>query len=254
MKVHFTHNYLLNPTHPVTVDVIGIGGTGSQVLSNMARLNATLIALGHPGIYLTAWDDDIVTDANIGRQLFSPADLGQNKAMVLIHRINSFYGFGWVAAPNRYESPDRLSNITISCVDTAAGRIDISKALRPNRKSMTRETDVPMYWLDLGNLQKTGQVILGTVGKIKQPKSEHTTTSQLKNVVEYFPGIRKINEKDQGPSCSLAEALTKQDLFINSILAQLGVNMIWKLFREGMITVHGCYVNLKTLTVNPIKL
>ena len=32
-RVHFTDNYLLNPQHPVTVNLIGAGGTGSQVLT-----------------------------------------------------------------------------------------------------------------------------------------------------------------------------------------------------------------------------
>ena len=32
----------------------------------------------------------------------------------------------------------------------------------------------------------------------------------------------RVKEEESGPSCSLAEALEKQDLFINSTLAQLG--------------------------------
>jgi hypothetical protein len=34
-KMHFTDACLLNPTHPVTVNLIGCGGTGSQVLQKM---------------------------------------------------------------------------------------------------------------------------------------------------------------------------------------------------------------------------
>lgn len=48
-KIHFTDRYLLNPRHPVTVFVIGAGGTGSQVITNLARMNMALQALGHPG-------------------------------------------------------------------------------------------------------------------------------------------------------------------------------------------------------------
>ncbi len=66
--------------------------------------------------------------------------------------------------------------------------------------------------------------------------------------------MTKVNEKDSGPSCSLAEALSKQDLFVNSTLAQLGCNLLWKLFREGMISHSGLYLNLKTMNVNPISL
>ena len=74
-RVHYTDSYLMNPQHPVTVNIIGAGGTGSQVLTGMARLDVTLRALGHPGLFVTVYDPDIVTDANIGRQLFGPSDL-----------------------------------------------------------------------------------------------------------------------------------------------------------------------------------
>ena len=47
-RVHYIDNYLINPQHPVTVNLIGAGGTGSQVLICLARLDVTLRALGHP--------------------------------------------------------------------------------------------------------------------------------------------------------------------------------------------------------------
>lgn len=40
-RVHYTDNYLINPQHPVTVNLIGAGGTGSQVLTCLARLDVT---------------------------------------------------------------------------------------------------------------------------------------------------------------------------------------------------------------------
>ena len=42
-RVHYTDNYLMSPQHPVTVNLIGAGGTGSQVLTCLARLDAALI-------------------------------------------------------------------------------------------------------------------------------------------------------------------------------------------------------------------
>jgi hypothetical protein len=42
-------------------------------------------------------------------------------------------------------------------------------------------------------------------------------------ITEEFGELLKISEaEDDTPSCSLAEALEKQDLFINSTLAQMG--------------------------------
>ena len=48
--------------------------------------------------------------------------------------------------------------------------------------------------------------------------------------------------------------MDRQDLFINSTLAQLGCNILWKMFRNGMIEHHGLYLNLETMKVNPINI
>ena len=45
-RVHYIDNYLLNPQHPVTVNLIGAGGTGSQVLTCLARLDVTFRTSG----------------------------------------------------------------------------------------------------------------------------------------------------------------------------------------------------------------
>jgi PRTRC genetic system ThiF family protein len=252
MTVHYTSSYLLNPPHRITVDLVGLGGTGSQVLTSLGRMNESLQATGHPGLFVRAWDPDEVTDANIGRQLFSTADLGQNKAMVLITRINRYFGLDWEATASKYTGKQR-SNILITCVDTAKARLDIGQQLsKTSHKG--QPTDTLYYWLDIGNLHTTGQAVLGTIMPVRQPKATEKTTAALPNVVKKFPQLAKIKEEQQGPSCSLAEALTKQDLFINSTLAQFGCNLIWKLFREGMIRYHGCFVNLDSFIVQPIKI
>ncbi len=43
-------------------------------------MNVALQVLGHPGLHVTVFDPDIITEANIGRQLFSETELGQCKA------------------------------------------------------------------------------------------------------------------------------------------------------------------------------
>ncbi len=60
-RMHFTHNYLLDPRHPVTVILIGAGGTGSQALTLLARMNSALMGLGHPGLFVKVYDPDIVS-------------------------------------------------------------------------------------------------------------------------------------------------------------------------------------------------
>ena len=39
-------------------------------------MNVALQVLGHPGLHVTVFDPDIITEANIGRQLFSETEQG----------------------------------------------------------------------------------------------------------------------------------------------------------------------------------
>ena len=66
-KIHFTDITLINPTNPITVNLIGAGGTGSQVFTALARMNHALTELNHAGLFVRLWDDDVITEANLGR-------------------------------------------------------------------------------------------------------------------------------------------------------------------------------------------
>ena len=111
----------------------------------------------------------------------------------------------------------------------------------------------PLYWMDFGNAQFTGQVIIGTVrNKIRQPSSKEFVTVPKLNVITEEVSYSTIDEKDSGPSCSLAEALERQDLFVNSMLAQAGCALLWKMLREGRTPYRGVYMNMETMRIIPI--
>lgn len=261
--VHYTADYILNPAHPVTVDVIGCGGTGSQVLNSLGRMHMALRALGHPGFFVRAVDPKRVTEANMGRQLFSPGEVDSFKCVSLVGRLNRFFGTDWEGIPDVYGGIVDLqtANITISCVDSGKARKEIRDVLFNKNNSSSNNWRVqpyenPYYWMDFGNMMDRGQAVLGTVQQVKQPaNSEYNCRELLPTIDQLHPDIL-IDGKDdgQGPSCSLAEALTKQDLFINTNLANMGLDILWKMFRELHLKIHGCYVNLGSLQVNPIPI
>ena len=234
-KIHYTDSYLLKPYHPVTIHVAGAGGTGSQVITNLARMNVALQALGHPGLHVTVFDPDI---------------------------INRFFGTTWTAENCRYpvrktqENRDdrtRPANIIITCTDNTRSRLELWRFLKKYREASVNNERAVYYWMDFGNTKTAGQVVLGTVPKkIKQPVSTMYETVGSLKVITRFVKYARVKEVDSGPSCSLAEALEKQDLFINSTLAQLGCNILWKMFRNGMLEHHGLFLNLETMKVNPI--
>ncbi|HEY4324007.1 MAG TPA: PRTRC system ThiF family protein [Mucilaginibacter sp.] len=260
--VHIVEKTLLNPYNPIFVNLIGAGGTGSQFLTALARMNHALISLNHPGLMVRVFDDDKVEEANLGRQLFSTAELGLHKAVALVNRINLFFGTNWKAIPERYnedtllEAPESgMAELTISCVDTVSARFAIADLLTKIYTSRKNSYHHPLYWMDFGNSRDTGQVILSTLAEIQQPVSKKfQVKGRLPLVTEEFKELLENAETgDNTPSCSLAEALTKQDLFINSVLANLGASLLWTLFREGILFNRGFFLNLKEFKTQPLK-
>lgn len=250
---HFVANYLLNPYHPLSVAVIGAGGTGSQVLTALGRMNYALRELGHLGMQVKVYDADIVTEANCGRQLFAQQEIGLNKADVLTTKLNMFFGTAWESFPVMFDERTEGANIIISCVDTIKSRLAIKSNLSNGPVIYGNDQRKVYYWLDFGNMVDRGQVVLGTPHCIEQPKGKRGCVGLLPMVTDLFD-FTKANENKSGPSCSLAEALSKQDLFINSTLANIGMALLWKIFTKGVLDIHGAYLNLDTMKVNPIKI
>lgn len=256
LKAHFIAPELLNPTNPISVCLIGAGGTGSQVLTGLARISHSLQQLGHAGFQVSLWDDDVITDANRGRQLFAECEVGLSKATALITRTNRFFGTAWKAVEEPF-IPDTATgrySVYISCVDTAAARFGIAEVLQ-DLDLNSYHADTPRYWMDFGNGRDTGQVILSTIGSIKQPASEKfLPVGSLPLVTEEFAELLAKGDSEDLPSCSLAEALEKQDLFINSVLAQMGCSLLWQLFRNGLILQRGLFLNLGDFRAAPLQL
>jgi PRTRC genetic system ThiF family protein len=226
-------------------------------------MNHSLIALNHPGLIVRVFDDDKVEAANLGRQLFSTAELGLYKSVALVNRINLFFGTNWKAVPEKYTTEKLKNNtdycnaeLTISCVDNVSARFEIADLLKEIHMQKKHGYHAPLYWMDFGNSRDTGQVVLSTIAEIQQPVSKKfEVQSRLPLVTEEFGELLKQSEKTGNiPSCSLAEALSQQDLFINSALANLGASLLWQMFREGILLNRGFFLNLRDFRATPIKI
>ena len=233
----------------ITVSVIGAGGTGSLLLQQLARINAAMVALGKKGIYLRCFDDDKVTEANKGRQLFTDADIGYYKAEVLLSRINLFYGFDWDAYYVKVQAADLFieSNVIFICVDNIKTRKDIYNMYLENTASKGREFQ-PFYIIDAGNTKSTGQVFLSTVGDIIQPKSKYEVVRNINSPIEQY-GEDVYGEEDLSePSCSLAEALNHQDIMINPFMAIYQAKFFRDLVFADAIDYKAMFINLDDMT------
>lgn len=232
--MHIVNQKFIDNDHVIHVLVVGAGGTGSQVMQGLARINTALRGLYKQGIHVTLIDDDTVSQANLGRQLFAPQDIGRAKSEVIVERINRFFGFDFHAIQDKFSAyANKINNtrLIISCTDTVKSRMEIDNAIHKERYSG--------YWIDCGNTRTTGQVIL----------SNNEKNGKINNIFELFG---EITEDIDTPSCSLAEALQKQDLFINTIVADYACQMVWKLFNNHILNMQGYYINLDTGTTKPI--
>jgi len=225
---------------PVRILVVGAGGTGSAIAMGLPYLHQAMRAWGHSyGIEVTLMDGDAVSETNCVRQPFSWSDVGQNKATVLINRINLFWGTKWCAHPACFDEStlrsnhDRSPDLLIGCVDTRAARGAIEY-------SVTRKSSYIVYWLDLGNNASSGQFVLG------QPLNgrNRRKAERLRTVSELYPEIADAAVgEDPLPSCSAVDALERQEPFINQTLAASALAMLARLFRYGRLRHHGGFFN-----------
>jgi PRTRC genetic system ThiF family protein len=234
----------------VAIHLVGVGGNGAQMAACLARLDIAMRALGHPhGLHVTAFDGDRVSEANVGRQVFSSADIGRFKALVTIHRLNQFYGLDWTAHPTRYEVHQsgghfhQGADILISCVDSRAARRTLHAEVFHGGANFA-------YWLDIGNTESTAQVILG------QGPSSRTLGDQprLPCVTELFPELLDESVPDDNrPSCSVRVSLASQGLFVNDVAVRFGSQLLYELFSTGRLTEHGVVINLRSKRSGPIE-
>jgi PRTRC genetic system ThiF family protein len=246
MATHFLHEDLVSGR--VRVALAGVGGNGAQMLHCLVRLDRAMRELGHPaGLFVSAFDPDTISEANIGRQIWFPSDIGENKAIVAVERINMAYGLDWMAIPTRYDANLNRDwshcDILISCVDTRSARAQFHRFIG-------QEQGPAHYWLDLGNEEHVGNCVLG---EIPSKRRDQKTTQRLPMVTELFPALLdKHKPESNTPSCSLRISLQSQGLFINDVTVRFAAQMLYRLFTTGQIQYHGALINLESMRVNPI--
>jgi PRTRC genetic system ThiF family protein len=215
------------------IAVVGCGGNGSIFITHLCRIWQAWTKLGGSPFAIDIYDPDTVSETNLARQVFCAADIGQHKATVLAQRVRSFFGVPVKPRIERYTDHYDRPSVIVGCVDNLKARRAMAETCHTKTKH-----EGGCYWLDLGNSDTFGQVVLGGHG--------------LRTYFDLYPHLRKAKDPEDQPSCSMAESLERQDLFVNSTIATLGGHLLWSLMRRGGLNHHGYVVNLLEGIVLPI--
>lgn len=106
--------------------IVGVGGTGSLLARDIPKLLLETLST------MLIVDGDIVEGKNMKRQSYQKQDIGENKAVALSAKINTFYGPICDASSTyitKNELQEKLKNqpnkvpVIIGCVDNDATRI-----------------------------------------------------------------------------------------------------------------------------------
>ncbi|MBN2640359.1 MAG: PRTRC system ThiF family protein [Victivallales bacterium] len=228
--------------HNLSITLIGCGGTGALVLQGLAIICNNLYAAGRQSdINVRAYDGDNVSIANVGRQPFHPLEIGKNKAVCLVNRLNLCNGLNFEAIPQFVTEQSVFNrgrlNLIIACVDSRAARRKIKHAIL--------EMTIPgVYYLDCGNDKKSGQVLIGCTNR--------NSDYGLPMPWDICPDLVSNAPEDNTPSCSLAEALNSQDLMVNRFAAMIALELVWQLLRYNTLHNQGAFFDCRKLKMTPV--
>lgn len=213
--------------------LIGCGGTGSWLAPAVARLASVQREQGHE-VVIEFWDHDVVEDKNLRRQNFCAAELGINKAIALAARYGQAWGLEIEARPHKFDGRLQFfSGVTIvlGCVDNTAARRHIAKAVKTHSSSI--------WWLDCGNEESSGQVLLGNTAdkqKLAQAFAGPQVCKYLPLPTEQEPSLLQAvtKRRAKAQSCAEMQLENTQSLAVNQMVASIAADYLLRMLTGGL--------------------
>ncbi len=215
---------------PVTIVVIGAGGTGGYVIPHLYRI---AFAANRPCRIIIA-DGDIVEEKNLVRQNFAQCDIGQNKAQVMAERYSEVFGIETQYIPEFIEEEERLYELLHlepkygypKPIGILIGAVDNNRSRVMCHHVFHRLDDI--IYIDSGNGEYTGQVVCGV-------KMSGRVIS--KPVARVYPDILTDTEKFPSElSCAQRSVSAPQTIAANMFASTAISSMLYYLLIEG--TLH----------------
>jgi PRTRC genetic system ThiF family protein len=210
--------------------VVGCGGTGSYLIRDLAKLIAAMNQQYQTRHCMILVDKDRTEPKNVGRQNFTRADVGRNKAACLAQRYSGAFGLD-IAYVDRYlTAQDTMYELTgaaddgeyrtvlVGCVDNNASRVLMHNLYR---NAGSRRSGFIAAYIDSGNELSAGQVVC-SLKRVFTRDSEELDV-QIPDVVELF----SMASDDRHPddlSCAEHTESAPQDITANITAANIILN------------------------------
>jgi len=234
------------------VVLVGLGGSGSQVARTLCRVIYDLRRRGHHTPSLKFVDPDRVEAKNVGRQMFTEADIGKPKAAVLAARFNIAMGLSITAYAESFDAEkhaSRYGTLVIGCVDNHLARLELSR--------------VSGLWLDAGNDRTSGQVCIGNTSNPAEVrrciKSDQFT--HLPNAALLFPQLLEPEPTPAPlpvpmPTVSCADLVETGDqaLLVNDMIGIVAGEYVYKLLNRLPVLSFLTYIDTESLSMQSVPI
>lgn len=115
---NYLANILMLSSKALNIVQVGAGGTGGYVAAEIMRFIGSLPDYLSSNIYYTLIDGDIYEPKNLGRQLCTEDDMGQNKAVTLVNNYGEIFNCNTKnlhAIPEYITSVHQFVKIVVNC-------------------------------------------------------------------------------------------------------------------------------------------
>lgn len=187
----------------------------------------------------TFYDPDQVEAKNIPRQDFYAPELGLNKAQTLAARWSLRLGIPITGSASSFSGSKKFNQlkhwnslvIIVGCVDSPEGRNAMASCLTTNRT----DTAPSIWWLDLGNTESSGQVVLGSSSHAEPLRSAFSLEphcTALPSPVALYPSLIQPKPErsiKQPQSCADLALLNAQSQTVNMQCAAIATDYLYQM-------------------------
>lgn len=256
MQIDTSQHYrvVLKPVQRTIITLVGAGGTGSALAIDLARLIYHVREQGQE-IYMQIVDPDVVEPKNVGRQQFSPFDVGQNKAVSMAERLNLWLGLDVMALSDPFTPDTQLfmdsaySTYGRSPRRILVGAVDNHKARAAMREHIAKnKSHGDWWWVDAGNGEYTGQVLVGNIieGKVNLNSAFGLIDGLPAPSVQMPELLQEEETAVAAPQldCALATIRDEQSLNVNRLMAVHAAQYVYDIVVRHELMTMAAFVSL----------